>query len=124
MISKTMMVITILLIVSNICSCATPVSYSSSPLITYDKDTEYSIEERTDGFVINVYYSRYQFIPESSAIAVACKSALTSIAHEYGDKQGRKIEQVNEQRIKLSMGRNDLSGTTDCSASVIVSWLK
>jgi hypothetical protein len=60
--------------------CATPVSHTNIPLATYDKDTEYGIEDRQDGFGITVYYSRYQFIPESDAVATACKSQLTAIA--------------------------------------------
>ena len=47
--------------------CATPVSHTNIPLSTYDKDTEYGIEDREDGFEVTVYYSRYQFIPESDA---------------------------------------------------------
>lgn len=50
----------------------------------------------------------------------ACKSALMSIAYEHAEKLGKQIENINEQRIKLSMGRNGLSGITSCSASVPV----
>ena len=42
-------------------ACATPVSHSNIPLSTYDKDTEYGLEERPNGFALTVYYSRYQF---------------------------------------------------------------
>jgi len=102
--------------------CATPVSYTNFPLSTYDKDTEYGIERRDDGFGITVYYSRYQFIPESSAVATACKSQLTAIAWEHAEKAGRKIEPVNDQRIRISMGRNGVSGITSCQANAIVKW--
>lgn len=103
-------------------SCATPVSHTNAPLSTYDKDTEYGIENREDGFSITVYYSRYQFVPESSAVAMACKSQLTAIAWEHADNQGKKIEPVNEQRIRISMGRNGISGITSCQANTIVKW--
>jgi hypothetical protein len=93
-------------------------------MVVYDRDTEFSVVSRDDGFVITIYYSRYQFIPESSAVAVACKSALTAIAHEYADKQGRKIQPINEQRIRISMGRNGFTGITSCSASAIAEWQK
>jgi len=102
--------------------CATPVSHTNMPLSTYDKDTEYGIEDREDGFGITVYYSRYQFIPESDAVATACKSQLTAIAWEYSDKVGKPIENVNEQRIRISMGRNGFSGITSCQATAIVKW--
>jgi hypothetical protein len=102
--------------------CATPVSHTNIPLSTYDKDTEYGIEDREDGFGITVYYSRYQFIPESDAVATACKSQLTAIAWEHSDKVGKPIANVNEQRIRISMGRNGISGITSCQATVIVNW--
>ena len=103
-------------------SCATPVSHTNIPLSTYDKDTEYGIEKRDDGFSITVYYSRYQFIPESDAVATACKSQLTAIAWEHADNEGKKIDPVNEQRIRVSMGRNGLSGITSCQANAVVKW--
>ena len=102
--------------------CATPVSHTNIPLTTYDKDTEYGIESREDGFSITVYYSRYQFIPESDALAVACKSQLTAIAWEHADNKGKQIEPVNEQRIRISLGRNGLSGITSCQANAVVKW--
>lgn len=103
-------------------ACATPVSHTNTPLSTYDKDTEYGVEERADGFGITVYYSRYQFIPESDAVATACKSALTSIAWEVADKKGKQIDPINEQRIRISMGRNGLSGITSCQAFAAAKW--
>jgi hypothetical protein len=102
--------------------CATPVGYSNKPMQTADKDTEYRIDSTEDGFSITVYYSRYQFIPESDALVDACKSALTSTAYDHADKVNRKIEPINEQRIKLSMGRNGLTGITSCSAIAPVKW--
>jgi len=102
--------------------CATPVSHTNVPLGTYDKDTEFGIESREDGFGITVYYSRYQFVPESSAVATACKSQVMVIAWEHADKVGRQIAPVNEQRVRLSMGRNGLTGITSCQATAIVNW--
>jgi len=113
-----------LLIIACMTGCATPVSHINIPLSTYDKDTEYGIEKREDGFSITVYYSRYQFIPESDAVATACKSQLTAIAWEHADNEGRKIDPVNEQRIRISMGRNGFSGITSCQANAVVKWAK
>lgn len=103
-------------------ACAMPVSHTNIPLSNYDKDTEYGLEERIDGFGITVYYSRYQFIPESDAVATACKLALTSISWEVAEKKGKQIEPINEQRIKISMGRNGLSGITSCQSFAVVKW--
>jgi len=55
-------------------------------------------------------------------VATARKRALTSIAVEQSDEQDKEIEQINEQAIRLSMGRNGLSGITSCSAFVITKW--
>lgn len=103
-------------------SCATPVSHTNIPLATYDKDTEYGIESRPDGFGIAVFYSRYQFSPDSSALAVACKQALTSIAWEHAEKVGKAIDSINEQRIRISLGRNEITGITSCQSYAIVNW--
>lgn len=102
--------------------CAAPVSHTNIPLSTYDKDTEYGIEDNNNGFGITIFYSRYQFVPESGAVASACKSQLTSIAWEHSDKVGKVIEPINEQRIRVSMGRNGLTGITSCQASTTVKW--
>jgi len=105
-------------------SCATPMSHTNIPMSTYDKDTEYAVDNSESGFGLTVYYSRYQFIPESSAVATACKSMLTSIAWEVAERQGKKIFPVNEQRIRISMGRNGVSGITSCQAFATVDWKK
>ncbi len=111
-------------VVCALAGCATPMQQTDAPMTRYDRDTEYLITSRADGFAVAIHYSRYQFIPESTAVATACKSALTAIAFEEADKQGRKIEPINEQRIRLSMGRNGLTGITSCSASGVAEWRK
>lgn len=113
-----------MIVILTLSGCATATRYTDASMQSYDKDTEYAVETKEDGFLLSVLYDRYQFIPESSALAVACKSALTTIAYEYADKVGKKIQPVNEQRIKLSMGRNGLNGITSCSASTLVFWEK
>lgn len=114
----------LLLLSAALVGCASPVQQSQAPQIDADKDTSYSVEDRPDGFFLAVSYSRYQFIPESAAVAAACKQALTATAYDLADKRNRKIEPVNEQRIKLSMGRNGFSGITSCEASAPVTWAK
>ncbi len=106
-----------------IASCTTPIGYSNEPLQNYDRDTEYRIDARSDGFTVTIFYKRYQFIPESDALTQACKSALLSIAHEHADGLGRAIQQINEQRIKLSMGRNGFTGVSSCTASVSAAFM-
>lgn len=101
--------------------CTTPVQYTNKAFTKYDKNTEYAVDTRTNGFDLTVKYSRYQFIPESDAVAIACKAVLTSIAHELADNQDKKIS-IDDQRIKLSMGRNGFSGITSCAANTSVKW--
>lgn len=102
--------------------CATPVSHTNVPVSTYDKDTEYSITPRDDGYNVTVFYSRFQMIPESDSVAVSCKQQLTSIAWDHADFEGKEIKGINEQRIRISMGRNGLTGATSCQASVNVQY--
>jgi len=114
--------IIVLVISLSLISCTTPLRYTDKPLQPYDRDTQYRIDETYNGFIITIYYSRFQFYPELSALALACKSALTSIAYEHAQKMNRNIKPINEQRIKLSTGRNIAAGVTSCSANVQVEY--
>lgn len=98
--------------------CTTPIGYSEKPFVRVDRDTSYQLDEHPDGFTVTVYYSRYQFIPESDAVSTAGKSALLATAYEIADARGKKIQPINEQRIKMSMGRNGISGITSWSGTV------
>lgn len=120
---KTVILLTTILGISVMMqSCTRPMGYTHQPMQTYDHNTEYKVDEQESGFTITVYYRRYQFIPESDSVAIACKSCLTSIAYEVAEARGRKIKPINEQRIKLSMGRNGFTGITSCSATVPVEY--
>jgi len=98
-------------------ACATPAKYTDQPMQTFDRDTDYRVDERPNGFTVTIYYSRYQFIPESDAVAAACRQALTAVAHDIAENRGKKIQPINEQRIRLSFGRNGFTGITSCSAT-------
>ena len=100
--------------------CATPVSYTNKPMKQYDKTTAYHVESHADGFTLVVNYSRYQFFPESASVAMAGKSALLVIAHETAQASGKRLQQINEQTIKMSMGRSAWSGITSWSGMVRV----
>jgi hypothetical protein len=113
---------TLILVLLALTGCATSMQQTDAAMSKYDRDTEYSVVPREDGFTIFINYTRYQFIPESGAVATACKSAITAIGFEVADKQGRKIKPINEQRIRISMGRNGLTGITSCSASAVADW--
>ena len=89
-----------------------------------DRDALYKVERRPDGFTISTTLSRYQFIPESAAVQAACKQGLMATAHDYAESFQRKIEPINEQRIRISMGRNGFTGITSCEASVPAVWAK
>ena len=116
---RAMLICTIILFFSG---CAAPVSHKNVPMATYDQHTEYAVSDSAEGFGLTIYYSRYQFIPESDAVATACKSALTAIAWETADNRRKKIKPLNEQRIRISMGRNGLTGITSCQANAVVEW--
>ncbi len=100
-------------------ACATPVRYTDPPLGSYDNTTDYRIDDQDGGFTVTIYYSRYQFIPESAAVAVACKSALTAIAHEIVGKRGKVVRPINE-RTRCRRDENGFTGITSCSATVPV----
>ena len=119
---KSVRIFIILATCALVTSCATPIQQGSANMTVYDRDTEYELTERPGGFALAINYSRYQFIPESSAVAQACKSALTSLAHDLAERKGRRIKPIDEQRVRLSFGRNGFTGVTSCSASAIAEW--
>ena len=98
--------------------CATPVAYTTKPMTEYDQHTSYAVEDFDGGFAITVYYSRYQFIPESDAVDMAAQSQLLALAYEIAESRDREIRRINEQTIKKSMGRNGVSGITSWSGTV------
>lgn len=105
-----------------VAGCASPLAYTTAPLVQLDRDTSYSVEDRPTGFSLTILYDRYQFIPESTAVAAACKSAITALAHTLAERKGRQIAPLDEQRIQLSMGRNGFTGITSCSATAVAVW--
>jgi hypothetical protein len=113
----------IVLAVCMFAACATPVSNTNPQLSTYDKHTEYSIEENDNGFSIRVYYSRYELV-ESTDVAKACKQQLAAIAWTYAENKRRAIEPITEQQIRISMDRTALKASTSCQADAVVSWKK
>lgn len=89
-----------------------------------DSEPQYKVEDRPGGFTISTTYSRYQFVPESMSVQETCKQGLLASAHDFAESLGRKIEPINEQRLRISMGRNGITGMTSCEASVPVVWAR
>ena len=100
-----------------IAACSTPPRYSSAPYKRLDHRTEYSIVDTPNGFTTSVIYREYQFIPRLSVVREEGKNALINIAYNEADARGRKIEPINEQRIRMSMGWNYLTGVKTWSGS-------
>jgi len=107
-------------LISLLGACAQPTLYDTAPMSQYDQHTKYMRNDSLKGFTVNVIYERYQFIPESDAVALACKQAATALVFELADAEGRMLKPINHDRIRLSMGRNGVTGITSCSISVPV----
>ncbi len=90
-----------------------------------DGNTEYRVDAHATGFTVTSYTSEFQMVPDRTAVLLACKSAILAIAHDAADKRARKLQPVNEQRIRISLGRllsNGVSGVTACSAQLTVEY--
>jgi hypothetical protein len=94
--------------------------FSTGPMIARDQHTKFSRENTENGFALSVIYERYQFIPESDVIATACRQNSIALAYDLAESDGRKIKPINQDLIRISMGRNGLSGITSCSISMTV----
>lgn len=103
-------------------ACTTPADVSRPLYAGKGNDAKIKVVDTAGGFTVDVRYSRYQFIPESSARLLACRSIATARAFEEAKTRGREIEPINEQSIRISTGRNGLLGLTSCRAFAEARW--
>jgi len=104
-------------IIAGLVGCATPARHSGAPYRQLDKDTEYSVEDRPNGFRLSVTHSRHQFWPELSKVERACRTTVISVAHDIAVQRGRRIRPIPEERVRVDTGRNIWTGVSFCSAS-------
>ena len=81
---------------------------------THDKDTNFMIQEESDGFMLTVDYGKpaeLRWLSPGLGLTGPgtreCKAKLISIARDLSDKAGRKIKPINEESITVSKTRSD-----------------
>ena len=111
-----------LLLLASLHACTTPADVSKPLSAVSEPNAKTAINDTDNGFTVEVAYSRYQFVPETNALLVACRSILTAKAYEEAKRRGREIEPLNEQEIRVSAGRNILSARTACKAFAEARW--
>jgi len=99
-----------------VAACTHPADVSRPLTEVADKNAHFTVKDIPGGFSVEVRYSRYQFVPEASALLVACRSLVTARAYDEAKTRGREIEQINEQTIRVSTGRNIVKARTACRA--------
>jgi hypothetical protein len=99
-----------------IAACTHPADVSRPLTEVADKNAHFTVKDIPGGFSVEVRYSRYQFVPEASALLVACRSLVTARAYDEAKNRGREIEPINEQTIRVSTGRNIIKARTACRA--------
>lgn len=102
--------------------CTHPADVSRPLTEVADKNAHFTVKDIPDGFSVEVRYSRYQFVPEASALLVACRSLVTARAYDEAKTRGREIEPINEQTIRVSTGRNIIKARTACRAFAEATW--
>ena len=105
-----------------ISACTRPADVSRPLAAGGDKNAKFDIKPTANGFTIDVRYSRYQMVSEADAVLVACRSIATARAYEEAKIKGREIQPLNEQTLRVSIGRNVLNGRTACRAFVEAFW--
>ena len=81
------------------------------------------LEEGPGGFTLAVNYRRYQFVPDSAVVANACRTSLTVIARELADLRGHKLQPIDEQSMQLTVGLDNATSMTTCSATIPVKFV-
>ncbi len=99
-----------------VAACTHPADVSRPLTEVADKNAHFTVKDVPGGFTVEVHYSRYQFVPEASALLVACRSLVTARAYDEAKARGREIEPINEQTIRVSTGRNIVKARTACRA--------
>lgn len=102
--------------------CTHPADVSRPLTEVADKNAKFKVRDVPTGFTVEVSYSRYQFVPETGALLVACRSLVTARAYEEAKGRGRQIQPINEQTIRVSTGRNILNAHTSCKAFAEAQW--
>ncbi len=97
-------------------ACTTPADVSKPMSAASDPNAQVKLVETVGGFGVDVSYSRYQFVPEASALITACRSLALSRATDEAKRRGRTIKPVLEQDIRVSAGRNIVTARTKCRA--------
>lgn len=97
-------------------ACTHPADVSRPLTEAADKNAHFTVKDVPGGFTVEVRYSRYQFVPEASALLVACRSLVTARAYDEAKARGREIELINDQTIRVSTGRNIVKARTACRA--------
>ncbi|WP_288287796.1 hypothetical protein [uncultured Sphingobium sp.] len=111
-----------LLCLALVSACTTPADVSKPLTAGGDKNAKFAIKDTATGFTVDLRYSRYQFVPEADALLVACRSIATTRAYEEAKSRGRDIQPINEQTLRVSVGRNIINGRTACRAFVEAVW--
>jgi hypothetical protein len=105
-----------------VAGCTHPADVSHPLTEVADKNAHFTIKDTPNGFSVEVRYSRYQFVPEASALLVACRSLVTARAYDEAKTRGREIEPINDQTIRVSTGRNIIKARTACRAFATAAW--
>ena len=111
-----------LLCLALVTACTTPADVSKPLTAGGDKNAKFTINNTATGFTVDLRYSRYQFIPEADALLEACRSIATTRAYEEAKLRGKEIQPVNEQNLRVSVGRNIINARTSCRAFVEAVW--
>lgn len=103
-------------------ACTRPADVSKPLTAGGDKNAKFTINNTATGFTVDLRYSRYQFIPEADALLAACRSIATTRAYEEAKQRGKDIQPINEQNLRVSVGRNIINARTSCRAFVEAVW--
>lgn len=99
-------------------ACTHPADVSRPLTEVADKNAKFTVRDAPGGFTVEARYSRYQFVPETSALITACRQLATARAYDEAKRRGREIEPVNDQTVRVSTGRNIVTARTACRAFV------
>lgn len=99
-------------------ACTHPADVSRPLTEVEDKNAHFTVKDVPAGVTVEARHSRYQFVPETSALITICRQLATARAYDEAERRGREIEPINDQTVRVSTGRNIVTARTSCRVFV------
>lgn len=113
---------TLLAVALMLSGCDAPGRYVSEPTENFDEDTRFVVVDRPYGFLLHMYYHRWNSQLEGIGIEKACRDTLGRVARSVAEDLNRQII-VRAEKAHFAY-EEYLPGATSCTITTPVLFVK